>query len=434
MEPCNTGISRKGFDVLIKNILIDKFVKTGFFLLVLSYHILPVAHVFLGEIQFLGKNIIIVIPVLFVCFSLLFLFRHLSPKGFLLASTLIFAYFFLTTISILFYDSDISAFLGRRFYLVPIFMAFLVFKILALYEYRSFILRIFLLTIIIQCGFGIIHNVFFPEVLYVSSDFGYGYFEDFSQYGEYKTREAGTMVSASCYAYVLLSGMMVLAYIKELPWGISHYLLRLGMQLYFFVGILLSGSRGPIILAILSVVSMVFSKQSPIKNISIRSIILILSVTAGIYFGFDESIKASVIDRTVDGGTGGRYEKLLLVFSVLSQNIYFLVGAPLYIQATSEINGFMFSDNSFGTLLLVFGLAGLLPIAIIFYMMARVSRKTRTVLPVFIGLVCLSTTNSILWEPWIFYYLVAIMLILFSKKIDIENNIDCYSLCKRAIC
>lgn len=235
------------------------------------------------------------------------------------------------------------------------------------------------------------------------------------QYGDVRTRETGSMISASAFSYTVLCGMMVLTYVKELPRIISSVVSRAGLQLYFFYAILLSGSRGPIILAILIMGVMFFGKQSVSKYRAINVMVLFVILVACAYWSFDEVIKLSVIDRSVNEGSGGRYEKLLLVFSMISQGTYSLTGVPDYIQQISEINNVSFSDNSFGTLLLVFGISALVPIFVIFYMALSFSRITHTILPVMVGLVCLSTTNSILWEPWIFYYLVAMALIFFSN-------------------
>jgi hypothetical protein len=137
-----------------------------------------------------------------------------------------------------------------------------------------------------------------------------------------------------------------------------------------------------------------------------------------LYFGFDELIQSSVIHRTLEDGSGGRYEKLQLIYLLVSQDWNILLGVPLDLQNTARINGVGFSDNSFGLLLMNVGVSALIFFGLLLSVIIRFLRITHTKLPVFVGVCCLITTNSILWEPWIFYYLIAMTLIYDSMKGD----------------
>lgn len=154
-------LSRVEFAVLIKNVAIEKFVKLGFILLVVTYQLLPVAHIFLGEIKFLGKNMIIVVPVLFIGMSLLFFSRYISRGWIFYLVFLTLGYCFLACLSIVIYDAKTSVFLDRRYCIVPVLMALLIFKLLVERQYRQVVLGAFILAIISECTWGIIHGTFF---------------------------------------------------------------------------------------------------------------------------------------------------------------------------------------------------------------------------------------------------------------------------------
>lgn len=397
----------------------NKFLDRGFILLIFVYHVLPIMHNFFGETQFLGKNLYITIPALFIIFSFLFFMPVMTKKWFIFFVFLILLYVFTTFIVIIVFDYDLNTFLYRRYFFIPIFMGVAIFNFLKDPQLRWLVLRMFLVATILQCIFGVVHDAFFQDFHYAVLSEEDGYFiETISG----RTREAGTMISASCYSYVLLMGLMILTYLDDLPFGLSKIQFRLGLFFFIFYGVLLSGSRGPIVLAIFLLSAMIMRKKSIVKNIPTRMFIVILSLFVFFYFGLDEIIKSGVFDRTLSEGSGGRYEKLLLGPLMLSQKFYLLTGVPVDVQVATEINGVGFSDNSFLMLLITFGIAALLPISCILYMLLRFSNLTRTKLPAIIGLVCLSTTNSILWEPWIFYYCVGMGLIFYCSVNELPQR------------
>jgi hypothetical protein len=360
------------------------FLTFGFTLLILLYHVLPVMDVAFGKFQFLGKNIFITVPVMFICFNFLFFMRTFSKNWLIFLIFLILLFCLTNCISIALFNYDVNIFLERRYFFTPIFMGVVIFKLLDQFQYRGLVLCLFFLAISVQCVFGIVHDTFFPEYHYLLFD-GSGEYSADLAFG--RTRETGSMISASCYAYVLLTGLMVLAYVDELPFRLSKTQYRLGLFFFLLYGITLSGSRGPIILAIITLGSMVFCKQSVVKNIPMRVFIIIISIFLCFYFGFDELIQSSVFERTMSEGSGGRYEKLLLGPLLLKQNYYLLTGVPNSVQLATTINGIQLSDNSFVLLFVTFGIVALLPIFCFLYVMWHFSYLTRKKLPVIIGLV-----------------------------------------------
>ena len=71
------AIKRK--DVMVKA-LSNRFIKMNFLLLILTYHIIPIFHVIFGEVIFLGKNVFIVIPAVFIVLSALFMAINYSKQ------------------------------------------------------------------------------------------------------------------------------------------------------------------------------------------------------------------------------------------------------------------------------------------------------------------------------------------------------------------
>ncbi len=159
---------------------------------------------------------------------------------------------------------------------------------------------------------------------------------------------------------------------------------------------------------------MLLGTKSVVKHILVRLIFSVILMALFVYLGFDAVIQSSVIERSVYEGSGGRYDKLMAAIQMLSQDIYPLIGVPKYVQIETIINGVSFSDNSFGLLLISFGVIAIIPIALILYNGWRFSKITKTILPICSGLICFGTTNSILWDPWIFYYSVSLALIYYS--------------------
>jgi hypothetical protein len=261
-----------------------QWAKYSLFLLIISYHVLPVANIVFGKITFLGKNVFIVIPALFFGVTFLYFSFRMSRRMQLAIASLVALYSVTVSLGIIFNGEDLKSYLDKRYFLLFLFMMVVIINLLTDTRYRALVLKAYIITIVIQCTFGLAHYAFFPTFWYVPG-FDFISRPDFSV----ATREGGTLISVSTFGYVLLSGIMVLAYIKDLPWRLSAIPFKIGIMSYLFYGILLSGSRGPIILSLLIGSSMLFSKKT-LKNIwpALAGFLLLAFLSASI--GVDKKI------------------------------------------------------------------------------------------------------------------------------------------------
>jgi len=392
--------------------IVRKLAIFGLFLLVIFYHVLPVADMLFGKITFLGKNVFIVLPALFFGATFLYFSFRMSKRMQLAIASFVAIYFVTVSLGIIFNAEDFKSYLNKRYFLLFLFMMVVILNLLMDTKYRALVLKAYIITIVIQCTLGIAHNVFFPTYWYVPG-FDFISRPDFSG----ATRESGTLISVSAFGYVLLCGIMVLVYIKDLPWRLSATPLKIGLMCYLFYGILLSGSRGPIMLSLLVGFSMLLSKKT-LKNILPALAGFLLFAFLSTYIGAGAKIQYNLFDRYAADGFGGRYEKFILGFMIISQKFYYvLIGAPGHVQLSTTLNNFGVSDNSFILLMINFGVpATLFLIFVLLYAAWHFVYHTDYIIPVIVGLVCLSTTNSILWEPWIFYYLLAMVFIWFNAR------------------
>tara|TARA_R110000868_G_scaffold199956_3_gene447102 strand:- start:259 stop:1524 length:1266 start_codon:yes stop_codon:yes gene_type:complete len=394
-----------------KKISIELLMRFGLSIIVLLYPLLGIAHLVLGKIIFLGVNLFIALPVLFITFSFLCLIKKMPSMLVTCFFVMFFSYLILTILAILFYDYGVDELVKRRYFLFFFMAMVLLFHLLENVYYRRIFLKLFFIAIIGQCFLGIVHHHFFGNIIIDVIDEVSQFLVRDESIGA--GRESGTVMSSSAFAYILLNALIVLTYVKNLPWKLDSVLYKLILMFILFYGILLSGSRGPSIAAILVISTWVFFSGK--KGITVRGFIFCLGILLFLYFQLDEKLFGFAHRFRVES-SGGRDEKLKLVFLMLSEGWYCLLGVPAYIQQTTLSNGVTFSDNSFGTLLLNFGITGLLPIVVLFYGAKFFLQATRLFLPVFVGFLCLATTNSILWDAWIFYYIAALILIYFSHK------------------
>ena len=394
------------------------FLKAGVVLFLAFYHLIPVFHLLFGRMSLFGKNIYIVIPALYFLIAMGLTFFKISTNNKLLIYFFLVIYLFLTGIAVMIYEIDLAQFFVRRFIFLPFFFGFVLFYFLSNRQNSVIALKLFLGSILFQCLFGVLHYHFFSGYIFLSEDNSMGLNEglvDTSFLNIGALRESGTMISSSAFAYTLLCAMFVIGYIKDIPFGLSNWLIRITAIIFIFYGILLSGSRGPIILSLCIILFMLIRKDCVFGEYSMSLLFSLLILGGIIYFGFFDRIEAMVFTRTINEGTGGRFEKLQLVLDFLSNDLYLLIGVPDDVVNSTRINGLYFSDNSFGLILIKFGIMGLMPIIAMLYGGWRFVKLTRMLIPVIAGVVCLSTTNSILWEPSIFYYLVSMSLLFYSK-------------------
>jgi len=396
------------------NYFLERFIQYGMCFFIIFYQFIPIINFILPEIRVLGKNFYVILPgfYLVVSYVLLIAMKKINTRYVAFSSIIFIFYLIATFVASLLYHYELVEYLNRRFMLIPTLMFMVIFYLLGSDKaFKELILKLFLLSVFIQCSLGYIHHIFFPEIWFISED-NVSTFSDMSaSVSDVSTREIGTLISSSLFGYFLLSGIYVLLYVKALPFKLEQPIWRYAGIFYLLFGIVLSGCRGAIILAILSIVFTFVGKN----NISIRGRMILLLFLVGFFVMSYEIIHSSVLERTLHEGSGGRYEKLVLAWMLLSQDLYFLVGVPSYVTAATSINGIYLSDNSFALLLVTFGMLGLFFILSILWFNYTFIKSTKTVFPALSGLVCLSVTNAILWEPWLFYYITAMALIWYSN-------------------
>lgn len=308
----------------------------------------------------------------------------------------------------LFYNSTwISLLLSVQAVFFLPFCLFLVLKLVDSAKKKQVILNILIWTTILNALVGIIHHYFFPTVNILSRLLveGYGFIEN--------SREVGLQGNASAYAYFLVLGM--LAIIQK----VSSDNVKRSQVIYFFFslilcwGIILSISRGPIIVALVLFAYIAYC----LRGSKLFWLMMVIISFVGIYIGYEllgETLK--FFSYRVEGGDISRAIKYSLALNMLFSNTsHFILGVPSQVIATTEVNGFLFSDNSYLTVALDFGVIfAILFLGCYIQLLLRLFKEKNQLMLLAIYLIAMFFTNAILWNYWILY--VMALLVCLGKS------------------
>lgn len=349
-------------------------------------------------VQFLGKNIWIVLPVMVM--AAMYAVSLVKTRQFIAFTKFDLGLFVVAVLGALIYEiretlySDPGTILDVR-YIISALLFSSVFKIFVQDEKSIvFVTRAVILTCLLQAVLGILHAHFFS---YININIETSEFVLEAE----RTREGGTL-GASIYANVIVCGMFLIVAGSSKSSRVRYVLLETMATLVMLYAVTLSGSRYPMIVASLLTVGLL---SRSLLNWRQMAVLLVVVAVASYYiFLNEEGVELLSIFRLSED-SGGRIDTLIMPLVLLSdQFLSFLIGpsAELIVSTVSE-DGRGISDNSYMLMALQFGaLFAIVWFAFFIDLLWRnVLNRISFFFMVYV-LLGLGVTNSILWEPWIF--------------------------------
>jgi hypothetical protein len=371
------------------------------------YQFLPSLHFFV-PIQVFGKNIYTVIPA--VIMSAVFVLilpaiwrTPLTPvqAGGLFALAFIWLIVLASRLAIFGDAVDVL----RERYLLLFFVYAAVLRYVAVdTKSRDQLANVFIGALCFQAIFGILHTHLFPFIQVEpdsSGDLGITVAQDEG------SGETGTLLVRSGFADVVVCGQFVLLTERRLP-----FTLRAAMMAAMFYAVSLSGARYPQVWSALLTAGLFLNRKMDRAAPAVLAVMVLagigMMVTGWTPFEVQSELR-------FDQDSGGRGEKLGLVADVLAD--YWPLSAFIGVPARAALaavtaTGTVISDDSYGEIAMDFGLTGLLLfLTCLFAWMVRWPMSILSALMLIYLLGNLAITNSILWDPWLFYLLVAWWLV-----------------------
>jgi hypothetical protein len=389
-----------GASTLTRSVLVAAVV-----ILLLIYPLLQVAHL-IAAFQVAGKNVYTVAPTALMALLFIMFWPGIrrTSLGTRTAEVLILLAFMWLLVSVARSGlySETEDLLKRR-YVLTIFAYALVFHHLTLdQKTRELMSAALIIAATMQACIGIVHAHLFSFIQLIPDEND----ELTLSFDADPLREAGTMLSASAFAAILVCGQFVLLGEKRLPLAAKFVLMIL-----LTYAVTLSGSRYPIAVSALLVLYFL-ATQGAMRAVSVLLSCGAIFALVMLWFG-GLPFQAKAILR-FDEDSGGRFGKLSTTIELLTDHWWhLLIGVPSRLEVMARtIDGLDISDNSYGLLAMQFGL----PILIVWVicLFAVVIRKPTSLSGLLIlayFLVNLSLTNSILWEPWLVYFSLALWVV-----------------------
>ncbi len=229
------------------------------------------------------------------------------------------------------------------------------------------------------------------------------------------------LIGSSSSANQILCGMFVLLSLFK------HGIIRLNratfiiLQFFFMVSIFNTSSRFPMVVSVfLFLMSLLNSNLLKLKNI-----IVLIATCLGL-FAIVALTEISSYDYFSRFGeeSGGRGAKLEATFILVSNSFFdFFIGSSDILVNSTEVDGVLISDNSYGLVATSFGI----PFMLIFFGYLFFSFKKILSDNISLFLICyitfgLAITNCILWEPWIFTVFMSFSVVAYYGRILIYDT------------
>jgi hypothetical protein len=375
--------------------------------LTVMYQFLPSLH-FFAPLQVLGKNIYTVLPaVIMIALFLLIVpaiwrtpLTPLQAGGFVALAVI----WLLVLGSRLAIFGDLVDVLRER-YLLLFFVYSAVLRYVAVDpRSRTQLANVLIGALCAQAIFGILHTHLFPFLQVEpdsTGDLGITVAQDEG------SGETGTLLVRSGFGDVVVCGQFVLLTERRIP-----FTLRAVMMAVMFYAVSLSGARyGQIWSALLTAGLFINRKMDRAAPVVLAAMVLAgiaMMLTGWTPFELQSELR-------FDEDSGGRGEKLGLVTDVLSN--YWPLSAFIGVPSSAALSavtatGVVISDDSYGEIAMDFGLSGLLLfLTCLFAWLVRWPLSILSTLMLIFLLGNFAITNSILWDPWLFYFLLAWWLV-----------------------
>ena len=358
-------------------------------------------------INFLGKNLWIVIPIFVI--TVLFVMSLVNARQFMVFDKFDIGLLVIAMLGVLIHSvrellySESRSILDLR-YIISSILFLLVFKRFVQGEKnQEWVTAAVLLTCFMQAVLGILHAHFFSHI-----NINVETLEFFLE--AERTREGGTLGS-SIYANFIVCGMFLLVARSSRLSHAGYGVLENIAILVMLYAVTLSGSRYPMFCAFLLTAFFLFRSLSNWRQTAVLLGAAFI-VTSFVLLN-EEGVELYSILRFSED-TGGRFDKLVLPLMLLFDRLlYFLIGVPSDLTAaTFSEDGFGISDNSYMLMALQ---SGVLFAVVWFSFFINLLRRNVAngfsfffMIYVLIGL---GLTNSILWEPWSFVAMLISILI-----------------------
>jgi len=274
---------------------------------------------------------------------------------------------------------------------------------------RTALANVLIGALCFQAIFGILHTHLFPFIQVEpdsSGDLGVTVAQDEG------SGETGTLLVRSTFADVVVCGQFVLLAERRLP-----FTLRAAMMAVMFYAVGLSGARYPQVWSALLTAGLFINRKMD-RAAPVALAVIVLAGMGMMLTGWTPFELQS--ELRFDQDSGGRGEKLGLVTEVLST--YWPLSAFIGVPQSAALSaitasGVVISDDSYGEIAMDFGLTGLLLfMTCLLAWMVRWPLSILSTLMLLYFLSNLAITNSILWDPWLFYFLVAWWLVYTATR------------------
>lgn len=281
---------------------------------------------------------------------------------------------------------------ARSIFMIPIYLLVAKYFTDSVFK-KNLVSTIIIITALVHAIFGLFHH----------------YYYMFIEIGTHGTqtligsRESGMLISSNCYANFILLGMLLLTNLSKDIFIQKYFTWRCITLFIMFWGILLSVSRLSCCFAAFTI--FVFIKN----NFSTRkSWLLPFGMIFLMGYVFHDII-GQVLNRLMMEGVG-REKNIIVMHMLFSHFQYMLLGIPQYIVShTYDIAGHAFSDNSYMSLILNYGV-----VAFSVWFIAMVGLVNKTIVwrqckyMLSYLLVILYFTNAILWDFWMLFYFLTL--------------------------
>ncbi len=373
-------------------------------------------------INFLGKNIWLVVPILVILtlyLSTVFGAREgitVQKSDIVFLGIMIFG-------GLIFYLRELvyteqRSFLDFRYISAPTIFLLVSKRFVKGEKNINFLSGVLIATCFIQAVLGILHAYLFPE-LNISFDPNNSKDMEFIFDAE-RTREGGTL-GASIYANVIVCGMFLFASKSSTQASFRSSILTILSAVVMLYAVTLSGSRYPILIA--SLLTLIFFSNSLFNWRHWAAIGVLALLSFGLFASMESIEFLSILRFNED--SGGRIDKLLLPFELITANmLHLLVGASNELTAnTFSMSGVGISDNSYWLFSLQFGpIFAVLWFGFFINLLKENIVNNRSFLFIVYFLIGLGITNCILWEQWIFLAILTVTILHKRNQIGWEVN------------
>lgn len=373
----------------------EKYIINLIIILTIVFPYLNLFHLLLPGI-ILGKSVWVAFPIIILTLIYLYLINYEEEK--IKIYDLIFFYvacflLIITQLRELIYNENENI-LNYRFVITSL-LFILLFKRLLICEKN---IRTFAITILFQglliASIRLINYFYFPNLMISYRD-GINGPEAFLNFSGELTRDL--LLASSFSANHIICSMFALLLLKiTKSLNISDILFIL-IQIFMLVALITSLSRFPIFIAfIITIFSLFYLRKNNIIILFSLALIFILLIN-------NANILTLIFHRFHES-SGGRFDKLLIIFfAVFNSLTDFLIGSSNQFINNLSYNGTVFSDNSYGFVLIMLGIPlGIIYISTIFLLLPSANRNFLSIFFLSYIILCLGFTNSILWESWIF--------------------------------